>query len=132
VKVWRPGPADPDGSANRWRLSRRARLIAGIVAALIVVGGLSGWFATERAAATRKNRQAVLCEVADVIVATPSYPELEKFLAVEWRFLTGTAAGTHDAAFSRLVAGLPTRPDPAAMKPVAAYCHTRGLGIVAN
>lgn len=130
--MWRPGSADPDGSANRWALSHRARLIAAIVAALMVVGALSAWFATERAAAARKNRQAVLCEVADVIVATPSYPELEKFLAVEWRFLTGTAAGTHDAAFSKLVAGLPPRPDPAAVKPVAAYCHAHGMGIVTN
>ncbi|WP_203024794.1 MULTISPECIES: hypothetical protein [unclassified Frankia] len=130
--MWRPGSADPDGAANRWSLSRRGRLVVAIVSALIVVGGLSGWFATERTAASRKNRQAVLCEVADVVVATPSYPELEQFLAVEWRFLTGTAAGTHDAAFSRLVAGLPARPEPAAMKPVAAYCHAHGMGIVAN
>ncbi|WP_045876813.1 hypothetical protein [Pseudofrankia sp. DC12] len=137
MRIWRPGSAHRDNSAHRdssahrWRLSRRTRLVAAIVPVLIVVGGLSGWFAAERTAAARANRKAVLCEVADVVVATPRYPELEQFLAVEWRFLTSTTAGTHDAAFVRLVAGLPARPDPAAMKPVAAYCHTRGLGIVA-
>jgi len=131
VKRWRPGSAHRDGSGIRWRLSRRARTIVAIVSALIVVAGLSGWFAAERKAAARDNRRAVLCEVADVVVATPSYPELEQFLATEWRFLTSSAAGTHDATFGRLAASLPARPDPAAMKPVAAYCHSRGLGVIA-
>lgn len=126
------GSAVADGPAARRRLSRRARFVVAISSVLIVVVGLSAWLVTAHRASTRENRQAVLCEVADVVVATPSYPELQQFLAVEWRFLTSTAAGTHDATFSRLAADLPRNPDPAAMKPVADYCHTRGLGVVAS
>ncbi len=122
-------PVEPVGHPRRRAAVVRPLVIVG---ALIVVIGLlyAGYVGPHRAAADRHSERVAVCGIADVIVDSGKYPGLEKFVPVEWRFVRGAAAGTHDRALAALAGALPAEPDPPAMKTVAAYCHARGLGVL--
>jgi hypothetical protein len=123
--------AEAAGDRPRKPVSRRAVLIAvAVVAAAGLSLGYVGYLGPHRSASAREQLRGGVCGVADVVVATATYPQLEQFLATEWRYARGATERVDDAALSAVLRTLPQDPDPAAMQPVADYCHAHGLGIM--
>jgi hypothetical protein len=107
---------------------RLPAVLVAVAGALALFYGL--YLGPHRAAATRNSQRASICDIADVVVDTGKYPPLAEFLPTEWRYIRGSAARTGDGALTRLTRVLPVAPHPPAMRPVAAYCHKRGLGVI--
>ncbi|MGF7237249.1 MAG: hypothetical protein ACQSGP_20140 [Frankia sp.] len=127
-----PVPSEPVGpERGPGRLAAVVRPLLVVGALVVVIALVYGiYLGPHRAAGQRHSQRVAVCDIADVIVDSGKYPGLEKFVPVEWRFVRGAAAGTHDRNLADLARALPAAPDPPAMKSVAAYCHAHGLGVV--